>query len=269
MIRRLGSVRTYYDMPDAETQAILAARGDTIQIVLRPEDAPPPPPQPSLDEYRAAAGVQTENCALTDSACVQRNVDRMMAANIQYTVKRDAWLRQYANDPRAWDSPAISPAISPPAAPPTATAVAFRSGTLQFVNLTTGDAALLHVGDRWRVTITGASPNVQVSVRGGKDGANIAAAMGATDSAGNFSLSGQITADQVGAWSEEWFVSSAKSGAFSFRVIGADAPVTPPGQPPDDDTNQAPGWNININALPWWAWAAAAGAVLLIVRSGK
>ena len=47
---------------------------------------------------------------------------------------------------------------------------------------------------------------------GGQNGAYKYAVMGSTDAAGNFSQSGQITADQVGTWQETWGVGDPQQG---------------------------------------------------------
>jgi hypothetical protein len=77
------------------------------------------------------------------------------------------------------------------------------------------------------VSIGGATPGLQVSVVGGKNGAMSSTAMGTTDANGNFSLSGTIGSDQIGNWAEQWYVSNVLSGSFSFTVA---QPVTPAGE---------------------------------------
>jgi len=90
--RRAGleAVRYYTVMPDAETQRLIAAMGDTIEII-----APPAPVQapssPNYEDYRQAAFASYENCNLMDTACVMRNAERMGAAQQQFVADRDQY----------------------------------------------------------------------------------------------------------------------------------------------------------------------------------
>ena len=88
-----------------------------------------------------------------------------------------------------------------------------------FTNLTSGNNSSFNVGDRWQIQITGSAPNSPVSVQGGQAGSSSTAAMGTTDSAGAFTMNGQMTAAQVGQWSELWTVGGVQVGpAVSFTV---------------------------------------------------
>jgi hypothetical protein len=89
-----------------------------------------------------------------------------------------------------------------------------------FTNLTSGNSAVLKVGDRWQIVISNAIPNAPVSVTGGQNGAHDTTPMGSTDSAGNWKSNGQITADQIGSWVEAWTVGGQPVGTFSFTVPG-------------------------------------------------
>lgn len=73
-------------------------------------------------------------------------------------------------------------------------------------------------GDDWTVQISGAKPNSSVVVMGGKGGGSATANMGNTTGDGVFGVSGKITADQVGPWSEAWSAGGMNAGAFSFTV---------------------------------------------------
>jgi hypothetical protein len=99
------------------------------------------------------------------------------------------------------------------------TAVALKPGTLSFHTSRGGTA--LQTGDTWTVSIQGASPNIQVSVKGGKDGAVSQTSMGTTDANGNFSVSGTFGSGEIGNWAEQWYVGSVLSGSFSFTVSQA------------------------------------------------
>jgi hypothetical protein len=93
--------------------------------------------------------------------------------------------------------------------------------SLKFTNLSSGNASTLKVGERWQIQITGAARNAPVSVTGGQNGAHDTTPMGSSDASGNWSSNGQITADQIGSWSEAWTVGGQPVGQFSFTVVPA------------------------------------------------
>jgi hypothetical protein len=107
-------------------------------------------------------------------------------------------------------------APAPPAPHPAA------PSSLNFTNLTSGNASTLKVGDRWQIQITGAIPNGAVSVTGGQNGAHDTTPMGNADANGNWTSNGQITAAQIGSWTEAWTVGGQPVGQFQFTVV----PVT-------------------------------------------
>lgn len=214
-----------------------------------------------------------ENCSPMDSACVAR-----MAA------RADAVLNTWATDPASGHNSTANLPIGSPAPPtavtvalPPVTAMAIRGGSLSFSTSSGGSAA--KVGDSWTVTITGASPNMQVSVSGsGPGGAFAATAMGSTDGAGNFSKSGTFDSSAVGNWQESWYVGSAASGSISFTVapavavtaagkviitssgaakVPAETPAAGSGTPAS--TTVA---GFDLSTIPVWGWAVAAGVAL-------
>lgn len=151
---------------------------------------------------------------------------------------------------------------------------AARGGQVSFTTSRGGTA--LQVGDTWTLRITGASPNSVVAVNGGKNGAAVISQMGSTDSSGSFSLSGQITSDQVGSWSEYWTVGGAPSGSFSFTVAPA---TTPAGQTiinssgaqnaPSGSSASVPSSGFSMSSIPTWGWVAAGAAALFLFRGSK
>lgn len=177
-----------------------------------------------MSYYDLMAQADIRSCDPFDSPCVERNRVRQAAVE-------DFWVGQHMTVPdgtvldfssgqltaqggtpaAAYSASPVSPYVAPPAQ-----AVAMRPGTLAFA--TSRGGSLLYPGDTWTVSIRGASPNLTVSVEGGKDGASAQTVMGATDPDGNFNLSGTISADQVGNWQETWYVSSQRAGSFSFTV---------------------------------------------------
>jgi hypothetical protein len=95
--------------------------------------------------------------------------------------------------------------------------------SIKFTNLTSGNAAVLNVGDRWQIQISNAAKNAPVSVTGGQNGAHDTTPMGSTDSNGGWTSNGQITADQIGSWTEAWTVGGQPVGNFAFTVPGGTA----------------------------------------------
>jgi hypothetical protein len=87
-----------------------------------------------------------------------------------------------------------------------------------FTNLTSGNNSVFNVGDRWQIQISGAAPNAPVSLAGGQNGANTTTAMGTTDSTGSFATNGQMTAAEVGSWTEAWTVGGVPISSFGFTV---------------------------------------------------
>lgn len=147
-----------------------------------------------------------------------------------------------------------------------------------------------HVGDSWQLVVRG-DPNQPVYVFGGKDGANTTNLMGKTDASGVFTLTGTMTADQIGNWFEQWIVGGnliggtvvqgQVAGQFSFTVLPAQQtpPTTQPTQPTTTQpTPTSPAFvNTVLNAsglqiagydVPWWA-VAGVGAGLLFFLSGR
>lgn len=87
-----------------------------------------------------------------------------------------------------------------------------------------------NVGDTFQLTIVG-PPNQPVSVVASHNGVTAAQTqMGTTDSSGRFSITGTMTVDTVGNWSENWYVGNTPAGNVSFSVMAnaLKPPVTVP-----------------------------------------
>lgn len=253
------------------------------------------------DDLLGASGI--EQCDPRDTGCVLRNQEKSTAAV-------DLWMT-YMKDPNTANLPTpqvnFTTDTSPAAVaaflnnqPVTsqsvsvggqtftdasleraqqggpASAVGISGGQLSFT--TSRGGTTLYPGDTWVIRIAGASPNQQVTVKGGQGGAQSVAVMGTTDGSGNFSKSGTITADQVGAWSEAWSVGSALSGSFTFTVQGAPA-TTPSGAVIINSSGPPAGSGVpasvsslvsglDLPAVPVWGWLAL-GGVLLFAFGGK
>jgi hypothetical protein len=95
------------------------------------------------------------------------------------------------------------------------------ASSITFTNLSSGNSSKLTVGDRWQIQISNAARNAPVSVTGGQNGANATTPMGTTDSSGNWTSNGQVTADMIGSWQEAWSVGGQPVGTISFSVVPA------------------------------------------------
>ena len=241
-----------------------------VSTIANPNAAPGAAPV-----YQAPTGI--EDCVSmglatsAGQACVARNTARAVAAenqhladNAQYQTQLcisnggGGWVPQ-GQDVGQWCAGQYGGSVTPgyvpivssgpsgtPVTPPAAGAAvvpAAGAARLSFQNLTNASTSQFQVGDKWVVSITGAVPNTQVGVSGGMNGAMSYSVMGSTDGSGNFSKSGQITADQVGTWQETWGVGDPTKGpaqsvgfiAFTVNPAATVPPVvippvvTPPG----------------------------------------
>jgi hypothetical protein len=178
-------------------------------------------------------------------------------------------------------SPSLSPFTGGPGAPVYAGTpagqggVAVRPGTFSFT--TSRGSKAMQVGDSWTVTIMGATPGLQVNVRGSMPGGSFPATLqGMTDGSGNFSKTGTVGTGEIGSWNETWSVGNADTGSVSFTVSPA-AAGNPPGAPAATPGISLPGSSssaavvssgFDLSSIPWWGWAAGAG-VAVLAFSGK
>jgi hypothetical protein len=116
---------------------------------------------------------------------------------------------------------------------PAAATAGPQGGTFSFTTSRGGNA--MQVGDSWKVSITGATPYMQVSVYGSMPGGAMPSTWeGTTDASGNFSKSGTVGTGEIGRWHEVWSVGPTVSGSTTFVVTdvtqapAAPAPVTTP-----------------------------------------
>jgi hypothetical protein len=143
-----------------------------------------------------------------------------------------------------------------------------------FTNLTSGNAAVLKVGDRWQIVITGAARNAPVSVTGGQNGAHDTTPMGSTDSAGNWKSNGQITGDQIGSWVEAWTVGGQPVGTFSFTVPGGtsgSASTSPTGGSVTGSFTDFLNKSVTVggSSIPDWALIGAGLVAVFFLMRGK
>jgi hypothetical protein len=137
------------------------------------------------------------------------------------------------------------------------------------------------VGDWLRVSITGGAPNQTVTATAIHDGSTSTTEMGRTDGSGAWSKDVQMTAAEVGHWVEHWRVGNTPATpSLTFDVAAAPTPApggaTPapaPGAPAGGGGQTevpagAAGFIDQVKqfaqSLPWYVWAGAAGALLLM-----
>jgi hypothetical protein len=154
-----------------------------------------------------------------------------------------------------------------------AAAAATKAGTLAFANLSTGDAAHFRVGDRWRVSISGASPNAPIVVTGVQNGKSDTTQLGVTDGSGSWSSSGTMDASTVGTWVESWKVGGLPAAQLSFTVSGPSGagPLTGDATPaitPVDSSSFDVGGFLGGSVFGLPTWAVLAGAVGLVLVLG-
>jgi hypothetical protein len=107
----------------------------------------------------------------------------------------------------------VPPAAAEPVQPTPAAAP-----SVELMNTTSpGDRNFL-VGESWALTVRG-QPNSEVVISGAKDGQALTpAVLGQTNAAGEFRLSGTMSAAEVGDWSESYAVGGANVGSLNFGV---------------------------------------------------
>jgi len=232
----------------------------------------------------AAALSRYMNNQVVDSQSV--TVDTPTAAPVTYT---DLQLYSGAVLPDA-HSPTNTPAIPGPTPAAAAAPAVVYTPRLTFTNTSGGSSSALVTGDYWRIAITGGAPNTPVYVTGGLNGSNAKTAAGSTDTAGNFTLTGQVGVTEIGAWSEQWSVGSTPAGGrLTFTVTAAPAPQKAAdtggqasGSGPAPDSGQAAGSGpqtddsnggsqgsllATIAAQPWYVLAGGAVATVIAARS--
>lgn len=166
-----------------------------------------------------------------------------------------------------------------------ATSGVVGNATFSFTNLTTGDNANFNVGDRWQILITGAPPGSAISVNGGLNGQNVVTNQGTADGSGRFALNGQMTADQVGNWTEAWRVNNGIVASFAFTVRPSGSAVAGGTTTGGSSTTTAPpntigsGFDfssiqtsltkpisIGGSSFPMWMLAAAGVVLFMVIK---
>lgn len=125
---------------------------------------------------------------------------------------------------------------STPSAPPVSSSI--NPGRVTIANTTRPGQQSFYPSDSYIVQISGATPNQPVTAAATQNGKSLGTTpFGNTDTAGNFSISGTMSTDQIGNWVEVWMVAGLQSGTASFSVIQSPgATPAPTGQtttPPD------------------------------------
>jgi hypothetical protein len=226
------------------------------------------PYESCVDEMGGTAG---------DSACVDRNL-AVQQENVRRTAQYNAGAPVSGVTRPTWDTARPTGGSS--------TGGGSAPSSFAFTNLTSGDNSNFKVGDRWEIRIQGA-PNSPVSMNGGRNGENKDFPMGSTDGAGKFTANGQMTAGEIGNWSEAWRVNNQIVASFTFRVLpagsasgdttftgntgGAQSIKTTQSSISKSVFDTLPGGSVSIggNEFPVWGLAVAAVAAFFIFKGGK
>jgi hypothetical protein len=302
----MGAARNYCrsNPPDAATVAILAARGDTVNLIDcnsgATNETGVAPPGTFVPGQIGTQPVQVlpaqpvyEDCnpgvlgPAGSTACAARNLAAQTAwqnahgqAAADYNRRMCIWNgQQNGYDVTAFCNTVYPPGYAGSGSPATPADLARLVGppvaapsyspTVKFQTA----RATPQVGDGWSVLITGGAPNspVTVSVNGGAS-----QNYGNTDASGNFTTSGTFTADQVGKYTEQWSVGGQSAGAFSFTVSAAPGSSAPAGgsQPASAGSSSSGAaasatavtlGGFDLSAIPVWGWIAAAGVGFLLL----
>lgn len=95
----------------------------------------------------------------------------------------------------------------------------------------------LRVGDTFLVEVTGA-PGQPVAVHAIQNGRDMGrSTYGSTDSSGRFRLTGNLSAEHAGSWSEVWYVGTVAAPGVSFTVGPAVSTSGPSGSAPPATTH--------------------------------
>lgn len=159
------------------------------------------------------------------------------------------------------------------------------AATVQLTNVSRPGSPL-QVGDKWALKITGA-PNGAVVGTATHNGISAGSTnFGNTDSTGQQTLTGQMTADTIGTWVESWTVAGGPAASLQFTVVAAPAapaPAPSPGNttggggstPTDTTTGTLPPATsttvagFSLSNIPGWALAAAGIAAAFLIFGGK
>jgi len=233
-VRGLGANYCKANPPDAVTQKMITDAGGTVNLIdCAYSTGGQTPSAGFVNNGNAMVGSQPaqnlpaqpnyEQCQPLDSACAARNGASQVAWQNAYFVAQADYQRALClwngvdpatcnqrYPPGAMGSMAVQAAAPPVTAQPAAPVV--YNPRLAF-----GPSTSLKVGDTWTLSISGAAPNapVTVSMTGPK---TTAGGVGSTDATGAFSMSGPVTTDMIGSWSEVWSVAAQPVGTITFSV---------------------------------------------------
>jgi hypothetical protein len=272
----MAIVRYYNDAPpDAQTLAMIEARGNTVEMVDRtswdastvPSNSSGPVNVPGYfyvpPEYRDPSNIPevplpvleatSPNASPENVAAIQRNNTKM--ANYQNLVNLRQNALNAAYIPGAIERylDAIGTVGASLKTVPGGTASASTTGagsstgpnptgsyaTITLQNATTGNANSFRVGNRFKVLVSGAVPGTTVMASSVHNGVSIGAnsKMGVVDSYGNWSTEGVMGAGEVGEWTEVWTVGGvSKTVGFTVLPEGSAIPSGPSRDIPIDDS---------------------------------
>ena len=271
--RGLGADYCSSNPPDAATAAILAARGDSVDLIdcapgtttnpanpggsfqnkpnamigTQPVEVLPPIPAYADCNPAAIGEAASTACAAKNQ---QMQADWITASGIarnDFNRNTCLWNGQPASYCNTVYPPGYSGGNSPTTQPIAIRGPSAPSAPAKYnpvATFTTPNGQTPQVGDPWSISIKGAAPNAQVVVTQTiNGGAPKSGQFGTSDGNGNFAASGTFTPDTVGSWTESWTVGGAPAGSFNFQVV---VPIPPP----NGGTTNPPASKTPPSALP-------------------
>lgn len=114
------------------------------------------------------------------------------------------------------------------------------------------------VGESWVITATG-PPNTPITVTVTYNfQSQGTSTFGYIDSSGNFRFDGTVLSDQVGHWTEEWFIGGISVNWFEFDVVPVPVPCT----------FQLSSAGVAMAALTYWEWRGGQFGYYALIGSG-
>jgi len=107
------------------------------------------------------------------------------------------------------------------------TLIATAQPTVNLTNTTRGGSNL-YAGDGFSIELRSGAPNTAVTVTMTKNGSNFGTyPMGTTNTSGSFILTGAVSANEIGAWTETWFVGGVQATPIlTFDVLAVTGSIT-------------------------------------------
>jgi hypothetical protein len=147
--------------------------------------------------------------------------------------------------------------------------------SVRLVNNSGGSNSSFNVGDAWTIVVTG-PPNAVVVAGATQNGSSLGSSpQGTIGSNGQLTITGTMSAAQVGNWTESWTVGGQNAGNLSFSVIapaaaaGGGGTATGSGIPANISNVLTGSVNLGGFQIPTWGLAAAAVGAFFLFGRGR